>query len=316
MRMNVFVTTFESVIVLLGIGFLGFWIIRKKLIPGNIIGLLSPLALDIALPSFIFVNIIQNFNPGEASDWWTLPLWWLFFVAITGCLTVLSMFISKKDIRSEFGASLFYQNGIFFPLAIIAGMFGEDSDYLIYLFLFTLFYPAFFFTTHQLFHGKKKLELSWKKILHPVLLATLLAMGVRLANFDGYIPEFFISILRLLGGMTIPLIMIILGGNIYVDFQKKGKIYTLEIIKFVLLKNILFPLVFLFIIILIQPAYPIALILILQSAVPPVTAVPLLTERAGGNRAIVNQFIVASFIISLLTIPVMVYLFSTFFAAP
>ncbi|GEM_PF-5484048 len=72
--MNIFVTTFESVIVLLGIGFLGFWVIRKKLIPGNIIGLLSPLALDIALPSFIFVNIIQNFNPGEASDWWTLPL--------------------------------------------------------------------------------------------------------------------------------------------------------------------------------------------------------------------------------------------------
>ena len=116
--------------------------------------------------------------------------------------------------------------------------------------------------------------------------------------------------------MTIPLIMFILGGNIYVDFQKKGRIFTLEIIKFVLIKNIIYPLVFLLIIILIQPPYPIALIIILQSAVPPVTAVPLLTERAGGNRAIVNQFIVASFMMSLLTIPAMVYLFSTFFSAP
>jgi len=314
--MNIFVTTFESVIVLLGIGFLGFWVIRKKLIPGNIIGLLSPLALDIALPSFIFVNIIQNFNPKEASDWWTLPLWWLLFVVIAGCLTLLSMFISKKDIRSEFGASLFFQNGIFFPLAIIAGMFGDDSDYLVYLFLFTLFYPAFFFSTHQLFYGKKKLKLSWKKIFHPVLFATLLAISVRLGNLQGHIPDFFISILTLLGGMTIPIIMIILGGNIYVDFQKKGKIFTHEIIKFVLLKNIIYPLVFLLIIILIRPPYPIALILLLQSAVPPVTAVPLLTERAGGNRLIVNQFIVASFIMSLLTIPVMVFFFSTFFAAP
>ena len=110
--------------------------------------------------------------------------------------------------------------------------------------------------------------------------------------------------------------MIILGGNIYVDFQKKGKIFTHEIIKFVLLKNIIYPLVFLLIIILIRPPYPIALILLLQSAVPPVTAVPLLTERAGGNRLIVNQFIVASFIMSLLTIPVMIFVFSTFFAAP
>lgn len=314
--MNVFVTTFESVIVLLGIGFLGFWVIRKKLIPGNIIGLLSPLALDIALPSFIFVNIIQNFNPDEASDWWTLPLWWLVFTAIAGCLTVISMVISKKDIRSEFGASLFFQNGIFFPLAVIAGMFGDTSEYLVYLFLFTLFYPAFFFTTHQLFYGKKKVKVSWKKILHPVLIATLLAISIRLGNLQGYIPDFSLSILDLLGGMTIPLIMIILGGNIFVDFQKKGKIFTLEIIKFVLLKNIIYPLAFLLIIIHIQPPYPIALIIILQSAVPPVTAVPLLTERAGGNRAIVNQFIVASFIMSLLTLPAMVFLFSTFFAAP
>jgi predicted permease len=314
--MNLFLTTFESVIVLLGIGLLGFWIIQKKLIPGNIIGLLSPLALDIALPSFIFVNIIQNFNPGELSDWWTLPLYWLLFVAITGCLTFLSAFISKKEIRSEFAASLFFQNGIFFPLAIISGMFGEDSNYLVYLFLFTLFYPAFFFSTCQFFFGKKKIQVPWKKIFHPVLFATLLAISIRLGDLQGHIPDFFMEILRLLGGMTIPIIMIILGGNIYVDFQKKGKIYAQEIIKFVILKNILFPLVFLLLIILTKPPYPIALILILQSAVPPVTAIPLLTERAGGNRAIVNQFIVSSFITSLLTIPLMISLFSTFFTPP
>ncbi len=110
--------------------------------------------------------------------------------------------------------------------------------------------------------------------------------------------------------------MKILGGNIYVDFQKKGEIYTKEIIKFVLLKNIMFPLIFLSALIITRPPYAIAIILLLQSAVPPITTVPLLTERAGGNRAIVNQFIVASFILSLLTIPAMMYIFSMFFTAP
>ena len=77
--MNLFITTFESVIVLLGIGLIGFLIIKKRIVPGKILGLLSPLALEIALPSLIFVNIIQNFSPSEAPDWWQLPLWWGFF---------------------------------------------------------------------------------------------------------------------------------------------------------------------------------------------------------------------------------------------
>ncbi len=71
----------------------------------------------------------------------------------------------------------------------------------------------------------------------------------------------------------------------------------------------MFPLIFLGILFLIKPSYHIAIIFLLQSAVPPVTAVPLVTERSGGNRSIVNQFIVASFILSLASIPIMIYLF-------
>jgi predicted permease len=108
--------------------------------------------------------------------------------------------------------------------------------------------------------------------------------------------------------------MLILGGNIYIDFQKKGTIYKTEIIKFVLIKNILFPLVVFGFLFLIRPPYMIALILLIQSAVPPVTAVPLMTERMKGNRAVVNQFVVASFIASLVSIPTMVMLFSYFFS--
>ncbi len=97
-------------------------------------------------------------------------------------------------------------------------------SYLVYLFLFTIFYPAFFFITYPFFFGKKEtLKLNWRKIIHPVLIATILAIIIRLANIHDDIPYPIIQIFVLLGGMTIPLIMLILGGNIYVDFQKKDK---------------------------------------------------------------------------------------------
>jgi predicted permease len=314
--MDLFITTFESVAVLLGISLVGFWIIKKKIVPGNILGLLSPLVLDIALPCLIFVNLLNNFKPQENPDWWQLPLWWGFFTIIALALTFLFTLISKKKTKREFAISLFYQNAIFFPLAIFAGLFGDNSIYISFLFIFTIFYAALFFSTYFLFFKKKEKHLiNWKRIIHPVVIATIIALIIRFSEIQNIVPNFLIRIFTLLGGMTIPLIMIILGGNIYVDFQKKGKIQKFEITKFVIVKNFLFPLIFLGIIILLKSvlSYPIALIIILQSAVPPITAVPLVIERVDGDRAIVNQFIVSSFAFSLISIPIMIYLFDMFF---
>lgn len=314
--MNLFITTFESVAVLLGIGIIGFWIIRRRIIPGNILGFLSPLALDIALPSLIFVNIIQDFSPGDFPDWWQLPLWWVFFTVVAGGLTSVFMFTSKKTTRREFAISLFYQNGIFFPLAILAGMFPNDPSYIVSLFLFTIFYAAFFFSTYRFFFKKKETRfLNWRKIVHPVLIATILAVFIKLVGVRDVIPNLVIQIFVLLGGMTIPLIMIILGGNIYVDFHKKGRIQVMELTKFVIIKNFLFPLIFLGFLFILKPSFHIAIIILLQSAVPPVTAVPLVTERSGGDRSVVNQFIVGSFVSSLFSIPLMVFLFDMFFTS-
>jgi len=92
------------------------------------------------------------------------------------------------------------------------------------------------------------------------------------------IPDFVVSIFELLGGMTIPLIMIILGGNIYIDYTKKGNLEIFEIIKFVIIKNIVFPLIFIGILVYIKPSVHIALIILLQSAVTVVSAVHLMTE--------------------------------------
>jgi predicted permease len=315
--MSVFITTFESVAVLLGIGVLGFWIIRKRIVPGDILGFLSPLALDIALPCLIFVNIVQKFSPSESPGWWHLPLWCFFFIAVAAVLTFLAMYLSAKDVRREFAISLFYQNAIFFPLVIIAGLHGDESPYLVFLFLFTIFYPAFFFSTYHFFFKKKeRVGLDWKKIIHPVLIITVAAILIRLVGVQNIIPDFIISILTMVGSMTIPLIMLILGGNIYLDFQKKSQLRVIEITKFVIIKNIIFPLVFLGILILIRPPYHIALIIFLEGAIPPVTAVPIVTERSGGNRAVADQFLLASFLFSLISVAVMVSLFSLFFTVP
>jgi predicted permease len=313
--MELFYITFESVITLLGIGILGFWIIAKKILPESIMEVLPVLVIDIAVPCLVFRNIITKFDPALNRDWWMLPLWWVGFTLLLLILTLLLLRTVKSGIRQEFGVSLFYQNGIFVPLAILSGMFGIDSTSLVDLFLFAIFYPAFFFNTYHLFFKKKATQqrIDWKRIRNPILIATILAIVLRLSDLSTYVPDFFIAICTIIGQTAVPLIIIIIGGTIFIDFQKRGDIQKGAMVQFVIYKNFLIPFIVLGILLIIRPAYNIALILILQSAAPPVSAVPIVTERAGGDRSIVNQFMVASFLIATVSIPTVILLFDTFF---
>jgi predicted permease len=315
-NVHLLISTFESVGLLLGVGVLGLWLIGKRILPEQALGALSTLALDIALPSLVFVNILQNFKPSKFEGWWLLPLWWAGLTLLLATLAALFSFASKRESRREFAAALFYQNGLFFPLAILTGMFGSGSPYIVDLFFFMLFYPSLVFSTAHLFFGKTEKGLSWSKIINRVLLATLIATLLRLTGAEGIVPDFVTSALRMVGEMALPLLMLILGGNMYVDFKHKGKLYPVEIAKFVVVKNFLFPLITFALLFAVRPSYHIALLMILQAAVPPVTAVPILIDRAGGNRHLVNQFMFSSFALSLISIPLMIGLFAIYYQPP
>ena len=318
--MEVFLWVLEAVLILLGIGIVGFWVARRNVIPESVLGFLTNLAVNIALPCLVFSSILVNFSPDEFPDWWQLPLWWFAYAAISLVLSLITSLISNKDTRSEFIINLFYQNGLFFPLIIIGGVFGQDAPYLPQLYIFIILHPVMFFSTYPFFFRRSsqqhQTETLWRRIVNPILVATVLAIAVQLAGVKEYLPDFIHSILETLAGMALPLIMIILGGSLYLDFKQKGTIYYKEIIKFLVIKNIVFPLALIGILLLWRPTYSLALLFFLQAAVPPVTATPILTARMEGNKAISTQFVLSSFIFSIITVPATFILFTQFFPMP
>lgn len=327
--MHIFNITFQSVTALLAIGVLGFWIIKRHIIPNDILRFLAILAIDIALPCVVFSNIITRFSPSSSADWWQYPLWWLIFTATALVLSLGAMIVSEKTTRREFALSLFFQNGIFFPLIILGGIFGPSTPYIPILFIFIAFHPSLFFSTNYLFFRKKgvrpagntgdappKSPSKLGRIINPVLLATVIAAAVKLTGMETHLPTFLLNVFQILGGMSLPLLMLILGGSLYLDFQNKGPIYMKETIKFVIIKNFLFPLICITFLVYARPVYPIALIIFLQSAVPPITGIPIHVARQGGNASITNQFILASFTLSILSVPLMFSLFTRYFPMP
>ena len=228
--MQVFTTTFTAVAMLLTIGILGYWLLSRRVLAGPVIGSLSALAINIALPCMTFSGIIANFRPEENTGWWSLPLWWLGMTALFAALTFICSAMSAKQTRREFRVALLFQNGIFFPIAIISEIFGPASPMLVDLFLFMLFFPAFFFSFSPLFfsHG---LKIDPLKVFNPVLISTLVAVLIRYAGFDSFLPV--PDRRRPHGGaMTVPPLMLVLEET-YTSTAEARPAY-LENLKFVL----------------------------------------------------------------------------------
>lgn len=315
--MDLFIAAFKSVAVLMGIGVLGFTILARKTLPINALSVITPLVIDVSLPCMIFYNIIARFDPRKMSGWWHLPLWWLGMIAFFLLLSLAFMRFVNREHRGEAGMALFYPNATFFPIGIIPIIYGPDTTLLVELFIFTLFMPVIVFNGYSYFFRSKgrnrKFNFRDSRILNPVLAATILAVVFKLTGIDSAIPDFVISITEIVGATALPLLMLNIGGNVYVDFARRGKYNFQSSARFVLIKNILFPAATLGMLLLVRPPASVATLIIIQAAVPPLSAVPILTERAGGNVALANQFLISSFTFSIVTIPLSMWCFSLFY---
>jgi len=312
--MSILFSSLQAVAVLFGIGIVGFYILSRKIVPKSILEVLSPLVIDVGMPCLIFANIIQNFDKETISSWWQYPIWWVFLTVLLLMLTLISLQFIKKEKRSDFGMALFYPNGVFIPIAVIVGLFGMSSPMLSKLFLFVLIFPAFFFNTFFLFFRKEyNSKAKLKNIFNPIMISTIIALGISLTGLQKHVPGFITETCELIGGISLPLIMIYVGGNIYLDYQNRQKLRLKEMLLFLFLKNILFPLIILYILVLIKPEASIAFLILLLSTMPPITAIAIIAKEYNRNVALINQFLVSSFFLSIITIPVFVYLFNYYF---
>ena len=319
--METLLASAEAIFVLIGIGAVGFFVIAKKILPADTLRFLSTLAIEVALPLYVFTNLVDNFDPASAPGWWLLPLLWMLFAVVTFFLSVLFSKLFKKDNRREAAASLYLYNPVFVPLSILIGVYGNDSPYIADLFLFTMFAATFYFNFYPYFFRDpgerlhfRKASIDWKKLFNPLIKATLLALIFTLTGLNRYIPGAIISVTRYIGALSFTLIMFILGGYIYIDMKNAGKIYFAEAIKYVAVKNFVFPLIALAAVWLLRPSFNIALILVLSAAAPPLSTIPILVQRQNGNTQLANQFLVGSFLFSILSIPLMVMLLNALYA--
>lgn len=309
-----FQSTLEAFAVLLVVGVIGFLAVTRGLVPRNALAPISRIALEIALPALVFTNLVtQEFPAGKLSIW-QLPLWWMAFTATTTMLAFALAMLAPTHIRNEFRAALVYPNAVFVPLLLLSARFGQTSTQVAMLFIFTVAFSPVYFSTYPLLFGLHGIaNIRWQRILHPVLIMTLIAMALRSLGLQNAVPESLIGATTMLGAAALPLILLVLGGQLTINARQTQSNHIKAVIAFVFIKNLLFPALFLGLLILVRPPRLIALFILIQAAMPPITSLPIIAQRADADHATTTRFLIASFLAAVVTVPLAIAAFDAIF---
>jgi len=214
--------------------------------------------------------------------------------------------------REFLSLSTFQNSGyLVFPL-IIALLPKDRADVmLIYLFLFLLGFNILIWSLGVYLlsaHKRKGFELG--SLFSPTVVAILLGFLFVWLRIDRVVPDVVIRPFKLIGECTIPLAMLVVGGNLALINFSKAQVEKGALFNVILGKLVLLPVLALFIVYKFKPAPLIGLLIIIEAAVPSATSLSLISRHyntEGGD--FIGQGIFWTHLLSIFTVPLFLSLF-------
>jgi len=299
---------FEQMFVLFFLMLVGFLLRKFKILSQDGNSILTRLILVAIIPAAIITGVVNT--PGGQGN---LHLLYVLGVSIFVfiLMTLLSILIARlTGAKTQEDRGALASTGLFgniaymgFPLALI--LFGSDSVF--YTVLFNLV-----FNTFALSFGIKLLtgagvKLSLRLIFNASMNASLLAIGLFMLNVS--LPPLVTAPLTHLGNMLTPTGMILLG-SILAEMNLKEILLGWRIYTAIAVKLLLAPLMVFFILSqFVSDPLMLGLFVVL-SAVPAAPRTAMLAVHYGGNHKLVSQGIFLSTILSIVTIPFLIFLLS------
>ena len=230
----------NGVISLFLIILVGVYAAKKRIITKEINKGLTNILLKITLPCLVVSSFIFDLSD-ELKDniircFIYSPL--VLIISIVISYILLIPIKGEKKIIIQF-ANVFSNCG-FIGFPIVFSIYGNEG--VIYASIFNLFFTAFLWTYGViLFNGKMKREGIKKVLLNPAIVAVFIGLIIMIFGFD--IPSVLSSTLDLVGNMTSPLSMIIVGvilGNAkIISYLKDKTIYYSAFLKLIIMPCIL-----------------------------------------------------------------------------
>ena len=293
------------------LGALGYFLVKKNMLSASGLEALSRLVIQVIFPAMIFTQLLKNFSFSLYPDWWIFPLT-SFVITFSGFLVgfVLLKLMRLKNNKLQFLSLVGFQNSGYLPLAMVAAIFSgqELSSIFIYIFLFLLGFDlvAWSLGIYMLTYEKKSEFKLWRIFSPPVVVnlstLTLIALGL-----NKFVPHFIFKPVEMIGNCTLPLALIVVGGNIALAQLKE--IHKREVFFALLGKLIILPSLGIWIVLKLNLPQLLGLLIVMQLAMPSATSLSVIIRRYNRPDALISHGVFFSHIVGLITIPLFLGLY-------
>jgi len=306
-----FQTIVLAIIQILILGAGGFWLVKRRTIDESGLNMLTRMLISFFLPIFMFYQFTHNFNFEDFSFWWMFPLIGLAIVAV-GLLVgrIVLLFCPWIKSRREFLALVIFQNSGYIPLILVTTLLsGEQAQRLyVYIFLVLIGFNVMMWSFGVWLLAKNKGEgLSLKNLNNPPLVAMLSSLLIIFFGWHKLIPQTILVPVQLFSQCTLPMAMIVIGGNLALIKLEKIQLGSIALV--VLTKLLLLPLVALGIIFAFKPDELIGLLILIEAIVPSAMTLSIIARYYQVEEKIINQGIFYSHIFSIITMPVFLMIY-------
>lgn len=307
-----FLTSLESIVPIIALIVLGYFLQVKGWFHDDFGNDLSKLIMNVAMPVSIFVSVLKYLTLEKLIS----LSGGLVYTFVAFALGYIVAFLSVKAFKVAPGRrgtvinTFVNANTIFIGLPLNIALFGDDAlaYFLIYYITNTIstWTLGVYLMTSDSKSGKKKQEshFDWKKLLPAPLLGFIVSVVFLIINIP--LPSFVSSTLGYVGGLTTPLSLVYIGivlakaGIKTIRFDKDsivalvGRFIVAPVLMFAVLK-------------LMAPGMVTAeyQTFMIQSATPALAVLPILANQGDGDVEFSTNIVTLSTVLFVIVIPIL-----------
>lgn len=292
----------NEIISLFLVALLGFYCGKKNIINEEFSNGLSRLLLDVTTPLLIIASFSFNYSPTIEENIFKGFIYSFAIFILTPLLVSPLLKKIEKSKRNILQFALVFSNCGFMGFPLAKSVFGDEG--VIYASIFNMVFNIFVWTYGvMLFSEVKDFDGIKKLIKNPGILASII--GIIIMVFSIKLPLVLLDSIKMVGGITTPLSMLIIG-SLLARAQIKKLIVDACLYYTSLIKLIIIPAVLYLTSILFKENTIVIKTLILMVAMPAGAMTTLFAEKFNSNKEYSALIVSFTTILSVITIPIII----------
>lgn len=316
--MNVASAVASKVINLFFVMIIGIVLRKTRVLDKHSTSALSALLVNVTNPFLVICAFQKPYSPELVKNGFIIfGLSVIMHVAASLIGAVSFRFIKDRSRRSIYSFATIFANCGFLGYPVLMALCSSigDENGLFYGVFFTLFFNIYCWTYGvAVMNGGKGLSMKAllrKILLNPNVIACFVGFGLFILRFT--IPSFISEGMNYIGNMTFPVSMLIVG-SLFCELNLKEIFRDKALYLYLLIKNILFPIIAIFGLKLIGAPLLFSYILVTMCAMPAASNTAIMADYYGADAKLASKVVGVSTMLSIITIPLIIALAGFVFA--